>query len=156
MAIFYALECPLTMLRSATATILIFLMQQISFVHAQSCGQKQYCREMESCVEARFYLEKCGLVRLDGDSDGSPCEKLCGDGGNRPTSKTKSFKPPRPLDDLVGKNSFKCGAKKSCREMVNCAEATFQLQQCGLKKLDGNNDGIACNSICGGESPLTQ
>ncbi|WP_043839199.1 thermonuclease family protein [Muricoccus aerilatus] len=42
-----------------------------------SCGGKQYCREMTSCAEARFYLNQCGLSRLDGDRDGVPCETLC-------------------------------------------------------------------------------
>jgi hypothetical protein len=32
---------------------------------------------MGSCEEARFYLERCGLSRLDGDGDGMPCEALC-------------------------------------------------------------------------------
>lgn len=41
------------------------------------CGSKTYCREMESCAEARFYLERCGLTRIDGDGDGRPCEVLC-------------------------------------------------------------------------------
>lgn len=27
--------------------------------------------------EARFYLTRCGLTRLDGDGDGVPCEALC-------------------------------------------------------------------------------
>ncbi len=42
-----------------------------------TCGAKRYCREMGSCEEARFYLERCGLSRLDGDGDGVPCEVLC-------------------------------------------------------------------------------
>lgn len=42
-----------------------------------ACGGKRYCREMTSCAEARFYLEQCGLSRLDGDHDGIPCESLC-------------------------------------------------------------------------------
>src|SRR5689334_3036099 len=41
------------------------------------CGSKHYCREMTSCAEARFYLNQCGLTRLDGDGDGVPCETLC-------------------------------------------------------------------------------
>jgi endonuclease YncB( thermonuclease family) len=41
------------------------------------CGAKTYCREMVSCDEAMFHLNQCGLSRLDGDSDGVPCEKLC-------------------------------------------------------------------------------
>lgn len=44
---------------------------------AFQCGSKSYCREMVSCEEARFYLESCGLTRLDGDGDGIPCEAIC-------------------------------------------------------------------------------
>ncbi|SFN10623.1 Endonuclease YncB, thermonuclease family [Formivibrio citricus] len=43
----------------------------------QQCGAKQYCKEMTSCEEARFYLEQCGLKQLDGNGDGVPCEALC-------------------------------------------------------------------------------
>ena len=41
------------------------------------CGTKQYCREMASCEEAKYYMEHCGLSTLDGDGDGKPCETLC-------------------------------------------------------------------------------
>ena len=41
------------------------------------CGTKRYCKEMASCEEAMYYLEHCGLSRLDGDGDGVPCEALC-------------------------------------------------------------------------------
>lgn len=42
-----------------------------------SCGDKTTCGQMSSCAEARFYLEQCGLDRLDRDKDGVPCESLC-------------------------------------------------------------------------------
>lgn len=42
------------------------------------CGSKRYCTDMQSCEEARFYLSECGLNKLDKDSDGIPCESLCG------------------------------------------------------------------------------
>ena len=41
------------------------------------CGDKHNCREMTSCEEAKLYLTQCGLTRIDGDGDGTPCEKLC-------------------------------------------------------------------------------
>lgn len=44
---------------------------------AMTCGRKHFCREMTSCAEARFYLGRCGLTRLDRDRDGIPCEPLC-------------------------------------------------------------------------------
>jgi hypothetical protein len=42
------------------------------------CGTKTYCRQMTSCAEAQFHYRTCGLLRLDGDRDGVPCERLCG------------------------------------------------------------------------------
>jgi len=43
-----------------------------------TCGSKYYCKEMTSCEEAQYYLNQCGLTRLDGDGDGIPCESICG------------------------------------------------------------------------------
>jgi hypothetical protein len=42
------------------------------------CGTKTYCTQMTSCAEAQFHYRSCGLLRLDGDRDGVPCERLCG------------------------------------------------------------------------------
>ena len=39
-----------------------------------SCEGKQYCSEMTSCKEARFYLKNCPNVKIDGNNDGVPCE----------------------------------------------------------------------------------
>lgn len=43
-----------------------------------SCNGKRYCREMASCDEAMFYLNQCGVYKLDRDRDGVPCETICG------------------------------------------------------------------------------
>jgi len=37
-------------------------------------GQRKTCKTINSCEEAMFYLKQCGIRRLDGDSDGIPCE----------------------------------------------------------------------------------
>jgi len=42
-----------------------------------SCSAKKRCGEMSSCEEAKYYFTQCGLKKLDGDSDGIPCEVLC-------------------------------------------------------------------------------
>ncbi|WP_349616471.1 thermonuclease family protein [Azotobacter salinestris] len=41
------------------------------------CDGKRFCKEMNSCDEAKFYVENCGPRSLDGDRDGVPCESLC-------------------------------------------------------------------------------
>jgi len=39
------------------------------------CEGKQHCGQMISCDEAKFYLRNCPNVKIDGDSDGIPCER---------------------------------------------------------------------------------
>ena len=41
-----------------------------------------------------------------------------------------------------------CGSKRYCREMTSCEEAKFYLQQCGRSSLDGDRDGVPCESVC--------
>ncbi len=43
------------------------------------CQGKIYCSEMTSCEEAMFYQRNCPGTKMDGDSDGVPCEsQWCG------------------------------------------------------------------------------
>ncbi len=44
---------------------------------SQECKGKRTCKEMSGCEEAIFYLNNCGVTKIDGDGDGVPCEKLC-------------------------------------------------------------------------------
>jgi hypothetical protein len=44
-----------------------------------SCEPRKTCGRIRSCDEAVWYLYNCSWGgRLDGDSDGAPCENLCG------------------------------------------------------------------------------
>ncbi|MGV8855040.1 MAG: excalibur calcium-binding domain-containing protein [Devosia sp.] len=44
-----------------------------------SCQPRKTCGKIRSCQEARWYMNNCSWGgRLDGDSDGAPCERLCG------------------------------------------------------------------------------
>ena len=67
--------------KKARDTLIAPKESHISPENNAACGDKHYCKEMASCEEAKFYLNQCGLTRIDGDGDGTPCEKLC-----RPTS----------------------------------------------------------------------
>jgi hypothetical protein len=40
-----------------------------------SCDGRQYCSQMKSCAEAKYFLANCPGVKMDGDRDGVPCEK---------------------------------------------------------------------------------
>ncbi len=41
-----------------------------------------------------------------------------------------------------------CGGKWKCGQMNSCSEAYHYLNNCGLGRLDGDGDGVPCESIC--------
>jgi hypothetical protein len=40
-----------------------------------ACDGRVYCSQMKSCDEAKYFLEHCPNVKMDGNHDGIPCEK---------------------------------------------------------------------------------
>lgn len=40
-----------------------------------ACDGRVYCSQMKSCDEAKYFLEHCPNVKMDGNHDGVPCEK---------------------------------------------------------------------------------
>jgi hypothetical protein len=55
-------------------------------------------------------------------------------------------------DDLLVErpSGFHCEGKTRCSQMASCAEATFYLQNCPGTEMDGDGDGIPCESqYCG-------
>ena len=49
---------------------------------------------------------------------------------------------------LVRKSAGRCGEKRFCKEMKDCAEARYFLSNCGVKQLDGDGDGRPCEALC--------
>lgn len=45
-------------------------------------------------------------------------------------------------------NGLQCGTRFRCGEMRSCEEAMFHMLQCGLNRLDGDNDGVPCEKLC--------
>jgi Excalibur calcium-binding domain len=44
-----------------------------------SCDGRQYCSQMKSCAEAKYFLANCPGSKMDGDKNGVPCEQQwCG------------------------------------------------------------------------------
>lgn len=51
----------------------------IELAQTWSCTPRRYCTQIATCAEAEWYYQNCSWgYHLDGDSDGIPCEKLCG------------------------------------------------------------------------------
>lgn len=39
------------------------------------CDGRVYCSQMTSCEEAKYFLQNCPGVLMDGNNDGIPCEQ---------------------------------------------------------------------------------
>ncbi|WP_312958819.1 thermonuclease family protein [Stutzerimonas nitrititolerans] len=52
------------------------------------------------------------------------------------------------LADVSKSAKYSCSPRKTCGQMTSCEEARFHLKQCGNRRLDRDNDGIPCESIC--------
>lgn len=50
---------------------------------AYTCDGRTHCSQMRSCEEAKYFLQHCPGVKMDGDSNGIPCEKQWCNGGSR-------------------------------------------------------------------------
>jgi hypothetical protein len=51
---------------------------------------------------------------------------------------------PAVLQDSNASSRYSCDGRIHCSQMTSCAEATFFLKNCPGVKMDGDNDGIAC------------
>lgn len=49
---------------------------------------------------------------------------------------------------LSANANITCGSKHLCGQMTSCEEAKIYFTKCGVKTLDGNGDGVPCESLC--------
>ena len=61
-----------------------------------------------------------------------------------------SLQPATLLPDLPARSSsalaFVCDGRTYCSQMTSCAEATWFINNCPGTQMDGNNDGVPCES----------
>lgn len=61
-------------------------------------------------------------------------------------TKVDTYVAPLVQENISG--SWACDCSKTCSNMSSCAEAQYQLNNCGCQARDGDDDGIACDSDC--------
>lgn len=52
--------------------------------------------------------------------------------------------------DRGGSSHYWCGRKRYCYQMDSCREAYYYYRVCGVKRLDGDRDGVPCENLCRG------
>ncbi|MCY4019006.1 MAG: excalibur calcium-binding domain-containing protein [Chloroflexi bacterium] len=121
-----------------------------------SCSPRKNCSQMSSCAEARFYLTQCQRGDLDNDSDGTPCESICGAASVQQPAQQPAA-PQQPAQQPTARvqqpaapqePSYSCNCSKTCSTMSSCQEAYFQLNNCGCRRRDNDGDGVPCEKIC--------
>lgn len=48
---------------------------QVTSTSAYVCDGRTHCSQMNSCEEAKYFINNCPGTEMDGDGDGIPCEK---------------------------------------------------------------------------------
>lgn len=52
------------------------------------------------------------------------------------------------LDTDTDNQSYSCSTAKTCSTISSCGEARYLLNSCGVSRLDGDKDGVPCESLC--------
>lgn len=107
----------------------------------------------------RQYLKDQSLLKLEADAKaakrglwGLPEAERCPPWdwrkGSCPTTSTAPASPGVNAPKAAASGGFSCSGKRRCGEMTSCEEAKFYLTQCGVGSLDGNKDGVPCETLC--------
>ena len=107
---------------------------------------RQYLKDQSLlALEAEAKTAKRGLWGLP---EAERCPPWDWRKGSCPTTSTSPASPVVSAPKTATSGGFSCSGKRYCREMTSCEEAKFYLTQCGLSRLDGDKDGVPCETLC--------
>jgi hypothetical protein len=75
----------------------------------------------------------------------APTEKIRGIIKSFSNERTTSSELPANAPSAV-QQTYHCDGRTYCSQMTSCEEATFFINNCSNTKMDGNNDGVPCES----------
>lgn len=111
---------------------------------------RQYLKDKSLLeLEVQAKAEKRGLWALPESERMPPWEWRKADREKRQAKRegTATYTPP-VKSEKEESGDFNCSTLKRCNVMSSCAEAKYQLQRCGNTQIDGNHDGVPCESLC--------
>jgi len=92
---------------------------------------EEVSRVCTDCNEAEVTYKNWDCTTSKSISQDTNCANLCTSPQTEPTIQI-----------------WNCDCSKTCSEMSTCDEAQYQLNTCGCSARDGDNDGIACDTMC--------
>ena len=111
---------------------------------------RQYLKDQSLLrLEAEAKAAKRGLWALPEAERCPPWDwrkKVCptSASASAPAPASPAASAPKPATS----GGFTCASKRYCREMTICEEAKFYLTVCGIRSLDGDKDGVPCETLC--------
>lgn len=111
---------------------------------------RQYAKDKSLFVlETQARVVKRGLWSLPEAQQVPPWDWRKGITTATPVTTQSAPSQPTGFNNAKSAGSFSCSTiKKRCAEMTSCEEAKFYLSRCGLKTIDGNHDGVPCETLC--------
>ncbi|OGH50117.1 MAG: hypothetical protein A3H17_01970 [Candidatus Levybacteria bacterium RIFCSPLOWO2_12_FULL_37_14] len=102
-----------------------------------------YAHEYTYNVPYRYQLEfKQAQKEAEGNKRGLWADETCLTSAPQPSAQASVIVSPATVGGFI------CAGKTTCGQMVSCAEAQFYLNSCGVSRLDGDKDGVPCESLC--------
>ncbi len=109
---------------------------------------RQYLKDQSLlALEAEAKAAKRGLWGLPEAERCPPWDwrkNACPTSASAPAPAAPAASAPKP----AASGGFTCAGKRRCGEMTSCEEAKFYLTQCGVRSLDGDKDGVPCETLC--------
>ena len=64
----------------------------------------------------------------------------------QPSPRHSTLPGSRPVQQTIAESAYSCEGKRYCSEMHSCAEATYYQNTCPNTEMDGDHDGVPCES----------
>ena len=110
---------------------------------------RQYSRDPELLrLEAEARAAQRGLWALPEAQRTPPWEWRRAQREGKAVSAASPAQASTPPAKTQANSSYSCSQRKTCGQMASCAEAEYHLLQCGNSRLDQDNDGVPCETIC--------
>lgn len=99
-------------------------------------------------AESRARAAKRGLWSQPNPINPSDFRKGVKGGTYTPPAAATTRQPSLQSGSTSSSSGFSCGTKRTCKAMTSCAEAKHYLNVCKVSRLDGDGDGVPCESLC--------
>ena len=111
---------------------------------------RQYLKDQSLLtLEQQAKAAKRGLWGLPETERCPPWDWRRGTCNSASASATRAPAAPTAAPTSAASSSgFTCAGKRRCGEMTSCEEAKFYLTQCRIGSLDGDKDGVPCETRC--------